>query len=78
MARRRVPTEFLFWGGLLFVGTAYELRALRTKQEERTLSDVTRDVFRVDTRAGRIAFTLAWGGFTAWYAHHILSHVKET
>lgn len=64
--------DCLFWAALATVGTAYELQAVRTNPA-RTLSKTTRNTFRTDTRAGRLAFTFAWGGLTAWYAHHILA-----
>lgn len=64
-------SEHLFWSALLVAGTAYECRAVRGRPDA-TLSDVTRSVFHTHTRAGRLAFTCVWGGFTAWYAHHIL------
>ncbi len=53
------------WGGVLAVGLAYEFRGS-------PLSPVVRHVFHTDTRLGRVAFTLAWGTFAAWFAHHIL------
>lgn len=69
--------ERLFWGGLLGAAVAYEVQAIRTDPSH-TLSDVTRTTFRTDTRAGRLAFTFAWGGLTAWYAHHILTNNNPT
>lgn len=66
--------EFLFWGGLAALGVAYEWRALRSKDAEHTLSDVTRDVFRTDTHVGRIIWTVAWGCFSTWFSHHILNN----
>ncbi len=64
-------TDHLFWLGLAAVGVVYEARAL-AGHPDRTLSDATRDVFRTDTKVGRLAFTCAWGAFAAWFAHHIL------
>ena len=69
--------KLLFWLGLISVGTAYELWAISTKHDDLTLSAFTRDVFQTDTTAGRIAFTLAWGGFAAWFVHHILNGGKK-
>lgn len=69
-------SEHLFWGGLAAVATAYELQALRTCPD-RTLSKITRATFRTHTRAGRLTFTFAWGGLTAWYAHHILATTPQ-
>lgn len=67
------PEDLLFWAGLAAVGTAYEVHAIRKEQGGRTLSHFTRSVFHTDTKAGRVAFTLAWGGLGAWFAHHILN-----
>lgn len=63
----------LFWGGLTLLGTAYELWAIRNENGDRTLSHFTRAVFHTNTKAGRVAFTLAWGGLGAWFANHILT-----
>lgn len=66
--RRR---DHLFWLGLAAAGVAYEVRAIRG-HPDLTLTDATRDAFRTDTRVGRVTFTVAWGAFAAWFAHHIL------
>lgn len=63
--------DHLFWCGLAAAGVAYEVRALRGRPDH-TLTDATRDVFGTHTKAGRFAFTVAWGAFAAWFAHHIL------
>lgn len=65
-------SEHLFWGGLTAAGLAYEWRAISSRPSA-SLSDATRSLFHTNTRVGRAAFTLAWGGLTAWYAHHILA-----
>jgi hypothetical protein len=63
--------DHLFWLALAATGVVYEARALRG-HPDLTLSDATRDTFRTDTRLGRVAFTVAWGAFATWFAHHIL------
>ena len=69
-------SEHLFWVGMAIVGTAYELQAVRSNST-RTLSALTRATFHTHTPAGRLVFTFAWGGLTAWYAHHILRHPQQ-
>lgn len=59
------------WGGLLLAGTAFEVYALRNGKEGDTLSETTRRVFRVKTRAGKIVFVGTWAAFAAWYLWHI-------
>lgn len=66
-----VPTEFVFWGGMLATGLAYEIRAVRRGNEEHTLSDVTRDLFHTKNRYGQAAFVICWGGFAIWFLLHI-------
>jgi hypothetical protein len=69
-----MPPEYLFWGGLLLAGTAYEAAAIRQRHFNRTLSDVTRDVFHTRTsKWGPIVFIATWGSFATWFAHHILT-----
>jgi hypothetical protein len=69
----RKTEALLFWTGLACVGTAYELWAVRSHHDAHTLSVYTRVLFRTDTKPGRVAFTLAWGGLATWFAHHILN-----
>lgn len=69
-------SEHMFWGGLLIAGTAYEFRAIHGRPNQ-TLSDVTRCLFHTRTPAGRVAFTLAWGGLSIWYAQHILRELQS-
>jgi hypothetical protein len=56
---------------LASAGVVYEVRAVRG-HPDLTLSDATRAVFGTHTRVGRFAFTVTWGAFAAWFAHHIL------
>jgi hypothetical protein len=63
--------DHLFWLLLALVGVAYEVRAVRG-YPNLTLTDATRDAFHTNTRAGRFAFTVCWGAFASWFAHHIL------
>lgn len=68
-------TDHLFWLALAAAGVVYEVRAV-VGHPDLTLSDATRDVFRTDTTAGRIAFTCAWGAFASWFTHHILKEER--
>lgn len=68
--------DHLFWAGLAAAGVLYELSAIREERWQQTLSDATRDVFRTDTRAGRTAFTFAWGGLALWFHHHIIRELS--
>jgi hypothetical protein len=63
--------DHLFWLGLAAVGVVYEARAVMG-HPDLTLTDATRDTFRTHTRLGRLAFTVAWGAFAAWFHHHIM------
>lgn len=68
-----MQTPTLIWGGIIAVGAAFEAYTLGTKRQEDTLSETTRRTFRTRThRAGRIAFTVGWTGFAAWYLGHVL------
>lgn len=62
----------VMWGGILGALIALDLYCDRDAVVGNTFSEVTRDVFKVHTPAGRVAFVGAWGGLTAWYLPHIL------
>lgn len=62
----------IIWGSLLLAGASFEAYALRNGRDGDTLSETTRRVFRVRTRAGKVAFGTTWGAFSAWYLGHIL------
>lgn len=66
------------WGSLFLTGTAYEVYALSIDEEGHTLSEVTRALFRVDSRAGRTLFVSAWVGLSAWLVPHIAFKAVET
>ncbi|WP_031096404.1 MULTISPECIES: hypothetical protein [unclassified Streptomyces] len=61
------------WGGLILAGAAFETYALRNARQGDTLSESTRRWFCVHTKAGAVVFAVGWVGFSAWYAHHILT-----
>ena len=65
-----VPRQ-LVWATLFGAGVAYEVHELRGASGG-TLSEVVRDVARVDTPAGRVVFLVGWGAFAAWFAVHIV------
>lgn len=60
------------WGGVLGAVIALDLYCDRDAVVGNTFSEVTREVFRVDTPLGRVAFVGAWGGLTAWWLPHIV------
>lgn len=60
------------WGVLLLAGLVYEVRAIRNKKWEDTLSQTTRRWFSTKTTAGAWVFGVAWVGFSGWYLWHIL------
>ncbi len=43
------------------------------KHNATTLSENTRYLCKTDTKAGRVFFTTAWGGFALWMIKHILN-----
>jgi hypothetical protein len=61
------------WGGVFLVGAAVEVWALKNSIPGDTLSERTRKWFRVDTRTGKVVFTLGWLSFSAWFLNHVLS-----
>lgn len=64
--------EDAFWAAMVAAGVGYEAFVLRSERLEHTASRTTRRWWHTDTKGGRLAFTLAWGAFAGWYAHHIL------
>ncbi|MEV7512062.1 hypothetical protein AB0O57_29310 [Streptomyces sp. NPDC091201] len=51
-----------------------ETIALVNRRENDTLSETTRRLFRTRTsKVGRAAFAVGWGGFSVWFAIHILT-----
>ena len=61
------------WGGLILAGAAVETYALRTAQQEATLSAATRRWCRVHTKAGKVLFVGGWVGVSAWWIHHVIA-----
>lgn len=58
----------LVWASWLAVGAAYEAHALWRKHHEYTASQTTRRWWRVETPAGRAAFTAV----AVWYIGHVM------
>ena len=65
------------WGGLFLAGTAYEVYGLSVDGEGYTLSEVTRALFRVDSKPGRTLFVGAWLGLSVWLVPHIAFKAVE-
>lgn len=64
------------WGGLIAAGAVFEAWALANRKAGDTLSETTRQAFRVRTsRTGRIVFGTTWSAFSLWYLVHILYDV---
>lgn len=62
----------LVWGGILGTAFVYEMYGVFNKVEGDTLSERTRDWFRTKSTPGKIVFTAAWLGLTAWFIPHIV------
>lgn len=68
-----METSDWIWAGIILAGAAFETYALRGKKEGDTLSEVTRALFRTRKgKAGRVAFGVAWAGFSVWFLGHVL------
>lgn len=65
----------LVWAGLLTVGAAFEVYAIKNKQRGDTLSEATRRWFQVQSPAGRWVFRLTWLAFATWFWLHILGGI---
>lgn len=66
----------LVWPALLAAGTVAEFRSLR-RHDGATLSEVTRDLFRVHTPIGRAAFTAVLVAGPVAYWRHIVKPLAE-
>lgn len=62
----------IVWGVLLGACAAFEAYAVANHQDGDTLSERLRSWFKVSTHTGRVVFTLAWLGLTAWFISHII------
>jgi hypothetical protein len=75
--------ERLPWAVPFGIGIVLEIIALRHQRKEPrrikvpTLSDMTRWVFHTDTPAGRLAFSVFWGGLGVWFYRHILKPIVK-
>jgi len=65
------PSDVI-WASVFVLGTAVEVWALRNGREGDTLSERIRAWFRVDTRTGKVVFTVGWVGFSVWFLSHVL------
>lgn len=59
-----------FWYGSIAALAVIDLWCGQVKREG-TLSQASRELFRTNTPAGKAAWIIAWGGFTAWLVPHI-------
>lgn len=62
----------LAWATVAGAGVVLEAYVLRRGMADSTLSETTRRVFRTDTKAGRVAFSMTLGGVALWFHRHIL------
>lgn len=67
----------LVWGGVAALVIFLEIVGIVGKNEDDTISEMTRKYFRTETKLGAVAFGLAWVGFAAWYFYHILFDVPR-
>jgi len=65
-----------FWCGVIGSLTGVDIY-LDRRHPHYTLSAVTRRVFRVETKHGKVAFIAVWGGLTFWFVPHILVPVMQ-
>lgn len=63
--------RWLVWATLFGAGVAYEAHEIRA-QTGGTLSETVRLAVPVETTLGRLVFLAGWGGFSAWFANHII------
>lgn len=45
-------------------------------KKDGTLSQAGREVFRTDTRTGRLVWAFGWGALTAWLVPHIWKNIE--
>ncbi|WP_435059850.1 hypothetical protein [Streptomyces sp. bgisy060] len=65
------PAIWITWTCLFAIA---ETIALINRTEGDTLSENVRGLFRTHrSKAGRALFAVAWGGFSVWFAIHILT-----
>lgn len=67
----------MVWSSLFAAGLAYEAWALRAPKDGYTLSEVIREVFRVNEKAGKAIFLGGYVGFSAWFVPHIAARAIE-
>lgn len=62
---------------LLWIAAFAIIEAVAVKNDtpNDTLSEHLRKWFRVDTRPGRTAFLVAFGGFVVWFGVHIVTNL---
>jgi len=60
------------WVTWLLLFGIFEGAALVDRRAGDTLSERTREWFRVNTPRGRIVFGLGWTAFAGWFLWHIL------
>lgn len=65
-----------FWWGSIAALAVVDIWAAHVKREG-TLSQAGRELFRTNTRAGKIAWILGWGGLSLWFVPHICNWPKD-
>lgn len=60
------------WVGIFGALGILDVWASRNEYEGDTLSEVTRDLFHVDTPAGKVALVGGWLGLSAWLLPHLI------
>lgn len=64
------------WIGLIGGMAVADLWCAKVKRSG-TLSQAGREVFRTDTKTGRIAWVVSWGALSAWLLPHIWNVPEE-
>lgn len=62
----------LTWGAILGTAFVYEMYGVFNKTDGDTLSERVREWFHTKSTPGKVVFTVAWLGLTAWFIPHIV------
>lgn len=75
----RLPRPFphapALWAGIIGGGALLDWYLDRGEPDHDTASECIRSWFHTDTAAGKVAFSLALAGGTAWLHGHILKEI---
>jgi hypothetical protein len=69
--KARPPGPGARWGAIGAAVVGYELWTIYNEPDGDTLSEVLREVFHVNSPAGKAGWWLFWGGVSVWVGLHI-------